>query len=57
MIAWKNQLSALELAAVITYVRNSFGNAATDLVQPSGHRRRESLIWKHWLRRLRTVRA
>jgi cytochrome c oxidase subunit 2 len=34
MIAWKNQLSPLELAAVITYVRHSFGNEAADLVQP-----------------------
>ena len=34
MVAWKNQLSAVELAAVITYVRNSFGNETADLVQP-----------------------
>jgi len=34
MAAWKNQLSDLELASVITYVRNSFGNAVGDSVQP-----------------------
>jgi cytochrome c oxidase subunit 2 len=34
MAAWKNQLSDLELASVITYVRNSFGNSIGDLVQP-----------------------
>jgi cytochrome c oxidase subunit 2 len=34
MVAWKNQLSDLEIAAVITYERNSFGNKVGDLVQP-----------------------
>jgi cytochrome c oxidase subunit 2 len=34
MAAWKNQLSDLELASVITYVRNSFGNSVGDVVQP-----------------------
>ena len=34
MAAWKGQLSDLELAAVITYERNSFGNAVGDLAQP-----------------------
>ena len=34
MAAWKSQLSDLELAAVITYERNAFGNATGDLVQP-----------------------
>jgi len=34
MAAWKNQLSDVELASVITYVRNSFGNAVGDSVQP-----------------------
>jgi cytochrome c oxidase subunit 2 len=34
MAAWKGQLSDLELAAVITYERNTFGNATGDLVQP-----------------------
>jgi len=34
MIAWKSQLSDVELASVITYVRNSFGNGDGDLVQP-----------------------
>jgi len=35
MAAWKNQLSDLELASVITYVRNSFGNSVGDLVEPN----------------------
>jgi cytochrome c oxidase subunit II len=34
MVAWKNQLSDVELASVITYVRNSFGNTLGDPVQP-----------------------
>jgi cytochrome c oxidase subunit 2 len=34
MAAWKGQLSDPELAAVITYERNAFGNATGDLVQP-----------------------
>jgi len=34
MVAWKNQLSDLEIAAVITYERNSFGNKLGDMVQP-----------------------
>jgi cytochrome c oxidase subunit 2 len=34
MAAWKSQLSDLELAAVITYERNAFGNATGDFVQP-----------------------
>jgi cytochrome c oxidase subunit 2 len=34
MAAWKTQLSDLELASVITYVRNSFGNSVGDLVEP-----------------------
>jgi cytochrome c oxidase subunit 2 len=34
MIAWKGQLSDLELASVITYVRNSFGNDLGNAVQP-----------------------
>jgi cytochrome c oxidase subunit II len=34
MIPWKGQLSDLEIAEVITYVRNSFGNDRNDLVQP-----------------------
>lgn len=34
MAAWKGQLSDLELAAVVTYERNAFGNATGDLVQP-----------------------
>jgi cytochrome c oxidase subunit 2 len=34
MAAWKAQLSDLELAAVITYERNAFGNALGDMVQP-----------------------
>jgi len=34
MAAWKGQLSDLDLAAVITYERNAFGNATGDIVQP-----------------------
>ena len=34
MVAWKGQLSDLELAAVITYERNAFGNTTGDIVQP-----------------------
>ena len=34
MVAWKNQLSDLEIAAVITYERNAFGNKQGDMVQP-----------------------
>lgn len=34
MQAWGNLLSATDIAAVITYIRNSFGNASGDLVQP-----------------------
>jgi len=35
MIAWKGQLSDVELASVITYVRNSFGNDLGNTVQPT----------------------
>ena len=34
MVAWKNQLSDLEIAAVITYERNGLGNKVGDMVQP-----------------------
>jgi cytochrome c oxidase subunit 2 len=34
MVAWKSQLSDLQLASVITYVRNSFGNELGDVVEP-----------------------
>jgi len=34
MVAWKGQLSDLEIAAVVTYERNSFGNKAGDMVPP-----------------------
>jgi len=34
MVAWKNQLSDVEIAGVITYERNSFGNKLGDMVQP-----------------------
>ena len=34
MAAWKDQLSDTELAQVITYVRNDFGNTTGDAVQP-----------------------
>ena len=35
MAAWKGQLTDLEIAAVITYQRNAFGNALGDVVQPN----------------------
>lgn len=35
MQAFKGQLSDADIAAVITYERNSFGNAVGDMVQPS----------------------
>lgn len=35
MPAWKNILSAREMAAVVTYTRNAWGNDSGDLVQPS----------------------
>jgi len=34
MAAYKSQLSDLDLAAVITYERNAFGNSMGDMVQP-----------------------
>ena len=34
MQAWAPQLSDLDLAAVITYERNAFGNNTGDVVQP-----------------------
>jgi cytochrome c oxidase subunit II len=34
MVAWKTQLTDLEIASVITYERNSFGNKDGDMVQP-----------------------
>jgi len=34
MVAWKEQLNDTELASVVTYVRNDFGNSAGDVVQP-----------------------
>jgi cytochrome c oxidase subunit II len=35
MAAWKDQLSDVDLAAVITYERNAFGNDTGDVVQPA----------------------
>jgi len=35
MAAYKGQLSDVDLAAVITFERNSFGNSVGDMVQPS----------------------
>jgi len=35
MAAWKGQLSDTQIAAVITFARNSFGNTLGDMVQPS----------------------
>ena len=34
MQAWAPQLTDLELAAVITYERNAWGNNTADMVQP-----------------------
>ena len=34
MQGWGNLLSPVDIAAVLTYMRNSFGNASGDLVQP-----------------------
>ncbi len=34
MVAWSNQLSDAEIAAVITYERNALGNKTGDMVQP-----------------------
>jgi len=35
MAAYGRQLNTVELSAIITYIRNSFGNSAGDLVQPA----------------------
>ena len=35
MVAWKDQLSDTQIAAVVTYERNAFGNNTGDVVQPS----------------------
>jgi cytochrome c oxidase subunit 2 len=35
MTAWKDQLGDTDIAAVVTYFRNDFGNAAGDMVQPA----------------------
>jgi cytochrome c oxidase subunit 2 len=35
MAAYGNQLNPIELAAVVNYIRNSFGNNTGDLVQPA----------------------
>ena len=35
MMAWKDQLGDADIAAVVTYVRNDFGNTAGDAVQPA----------------------
>lgn len=35
MAAWKDQLNDLEIAAVITYERNAWGNSTGDIVQPA----------------------
>ena len=35
MPAWKGSLNDVDIAAVITYERNAWGNTAGDLVQPS----------------------
>jgi cytochrome c oxidase subunit 2 len=35
MQAFKEQLSAVDIAAVVTYQRNALGNSVGDMVQPS----------------------
>ena len=35
MAAYGRQLNPIELAAIITYVRNGFGNSAGDVIQPA----------------------
>jgi len=35
MAAWANQLNDLELAAIVTYERNAWGNNSGDTVQPA----------------------
>lgn len=35
MQAFKEQLSAVDIAAVVTYQRNAFGNSMGDFIQPS----------------------
>jgi cytochrome c oxidase subunit 2 len=35
MVAWKDQLSDADIASVVTYVRNDFGNTTGDAVQPA----------------------
>jgi cytochrome c oxidase subunit 2 len=35
MAAYGRQLNPIELASIITYVRNSFGNDIGDVVQPA----------------------
>ncbi|MDT8428004.1 MAG: cytochrome c oxidase subunit II [Pseudomonadales bacterium] len=35
MAAYGRQLNPIDLAAVLTYIRNSFGNATGDLIQPA----------------------
>jgi cytochrome c oxidase subunit 2 len=35
MAAYGRQLNPIELASIITYVRNGFGNNSGDVVQPS----------------------
>jgi cytochrome c oxidase subunit 2 len=35
MVPWKNTLSPTDIAAVVTYERNAWGNHVGDAVQPS----------------------
>ena len=34
MQAWRDMLSAADIAATLTYTRNAFGNESGDVVQP-----------------------
>lgn len=45
MVAW-NTLNDLELAAIMTYERNAWGNSTGDLVQPSDIKAARSLVLK-----------
>jgi cytochrome c oxidase subunit II len=35
MVAWKSTLSVTDIAAVVTYERNAWGNHTGEAVQPS----------------------
>jgi cytochrome c oxidase subunit 2 len=43
MVAW-NTLNDLELAAIITYERNAWGNGTGDVIQPGDIKAARSLV-------------